>query len=171
MWTRINQPFTIPSEVRAIVSKLFDAGFEAYLVGGCVRDFLMGKVPHDFDIASNARPEDVEHIFEKVIEVGRAFGVMKVQTETDIAVLQIQVKNIEDKVGEIKNDVKQLHDALDKNSNETRTMLKEMREEDNAAHDRLSSKVSALEKWRWMLMGAGVILGSIGFDTIAKLVK
>jgi len=96
---------------------------------------------------------------------------LKVQTETDIAVLQIQVKNIEDKVGEIKNDVKQLHDALDKNSNETRTMLKEMREEDNAAHDRLSSKVSALEKWRWMLMGAGVILGSIGFDTIAKLVK
>lgn len=97
--------------------------------------------------------------------------VLKVQTETDIAVLQVQVKNIEDKVGEIKNDVKQLHDALDKNSNETRTMLKEMREEDNAAHDRLSSKVSALEKWRWMLMGAGVILGSIGFDTIAKLVK
>jgi DNA-binding ferritin-like protein len=96
---------------------------------------------------------------------------LQVQSETEIAVLQVQVKNIEEKVGEIKNDVKQLHDALDRNSNETRAMLKEMREEDNAAHDKLSSKVSALEKWRWMLMGAGVILGSIGFDTIAKLVK
>jgi DNA-binding ferritin-like protein len=96
---------------------------------------------------------------------------LKVQSETEIAVLQVQVKNIEDKVGEIKNDVKQLHDALERNASENRALLKAMREEDTAAHDKLSSKVSALEKWRWMLMGAGVILGSIGFETIAKLLK
>jgi DNA-binding ferritin-like protein len=96
---------------------------------------------------------------------------LQVQSETEIAVLQVQVKNIEEKVGEIKDDVKQLHDALDKNAEETRAMLKSMREEDSAAHDKLSSKVSALEKWRWMMMGAGVILGSIGFETIAKMLK
>ena len=96
---------------------------------------------------------------------------LQVQPETEIAVLQVQVKNIEEKVGEIKDDVKQLHDALDKNAEETRAMLKSMRDEDNAAHDKLSSKVSALEKWRWMMMGAGVILGSIGFETIAKMLK
>jgi signal transduction histidine kinase len=50
-------------------------------------------------------------------------------------------------------------------------MLKSMRDEDNTAHDKLSSKVSALEKWRWMMMGAGVIVGSIGFETFAKLLK
>jgi len=96
---------------------------------------------------------------------------LQVQSETEIAVLQVQVKNIEEKVGEIKENVKQLHDALEKNATETRNMLKAMREEDLAAHDKLSSKVSALEKWRWMIMGAGVVLGSIGFETVGKLLK
>ena len=46
-----------------------------------------------------------------------------------------------------------------------------MREEDIIAHKELASKVSQLEKWRWMLMGAGIVLGSFGFDAIAKLLK
>jgi hypothetical protein len=46
-----------------------------------------------------------------------------------------------------------------------------MRDEDIKAHRELGSKVSALEKWRWMLMGAGIVIGSLGFDTIAKLLK
>jgi hypothetical protein len=50
-------------------------------------------------------------------------------------------------------------------------MLKEMREEDTKAHQALGSKVSALEKWRWMMMGAGIVIGSLGFDTVAKLLK
>jgi hypothetical protein len=50
-------------------------------------------------------------------------------------------------------------------------MLKEMREEDTKAHKELGSKVSALEKWRWMMMGAGIVIGSLGFETIAKLLK
>lgn len=78
MWTRIDKPFAIPSEVRAALGILFDAGFDAYLVGGCVRDFLIGKPIKDFDVATNAKPEDVEKLFPKVVEVGRAFGVMKV---------------------------------------------------------------------------------------------
>ena len=96
---------------------------------------------------------------------------LKIQSETEIAVLQVQVKNIEDKVGEIKEDLKLIHECLDRNAEETRNLLKEMREEDSQAHDKLASKVSALEKWRWMLMGAGVVIGSLGFDAIAKLLK
>jgi hypothetical protein len=46
-----------------------------------------------------------------------------------------------------------------------------MRSEDNHAHEKLASKISALEKWRWMMMGAGVVVGSLGFDAIAKLLK
>jgi len=96
---------------------------------------------------------------------------LKMQAETEIAVLQVQVKNIEDKVGEIKEDLKQIHDCIDRNAHETRDMLKEMREEDTKAHKELGSKVSALEKWRWMMMGAGIVIGSLGFDTLAKLLK
>jgi pimeloyl-CoA synthetase len=96
---------------------------------------------------------------------------LKMQAETEIAVLQVQVKNIEDKVGEIKEDLKQIHECMDRNAEETRELLKSMRSEDTLAHEKLASKVSALEKWRWMMMGAGVVVGSLGFDAIAKLLK
>jgi putative nucleotidyltransferase with HDIG domain len=59
-----------------IVQRLQAAGFEAFWVGGCVRDFLLGREPQDFDIASNAKPEQVEALFPKTIPVGRQFGVM-----------------------------------------------------------------------------------------------
>ena len=92
-------------------------------------------------------------------------------TKTEIAVLQIQVKNIELDVSEIKVSLKEMHECLDRNADETRTLLNSMRNEDIAAHKELGSKVSALEKWRWMMMGAGIVLGSLGFDMIAKLLK
>jgi len=87
MWTRINQPFSLPAEVRSVLTTLFDEGFEAYLVGGSVRDWIRGQPIKDYDIATSARPEDVEKIFPKVIEVGRSFGVMKVI----VADLEIEV--------------------------------------------------------------------------------
>ena len=92
-------------------------------------------------------------------------------TKTDIAVLQVQVKNIEQDVSEIKASIKDMHESLNTNAHETRDMLKEMREEDTKAHRELGAKVSALEKWRWMMMGAGIVLGSLGFDMIAKMLK
>ena len=53
----------IPSFVTHVTSKLQKAGFEAYLVGGCVRDLLLGNIPHDWDITTNARPEEVQGVF------------------------------------------------------------------------------------------------------------
>ena len=61
-----------------IASRLQRAGFAAFWVGGCVRDFLLGREPQDFDIATDATPEQVEKIFHKTIPVGRKFGVMVV---------------------------------------------------------------------------------------------
>ncbi len=59
-----------------IVRRLQEAGFEAFWVGGCVRDFLLGREAQDFDIASNAKPDQVEALFPKTIPVGKQFGVM-----------------------------------------------------------------------------------------------
>jgi len=92
-------------------------------------------------------------------------------TKTEIAVLQVQVKNIEQDVSEIKSSLKEMHECLDRNATETRELLTNMRNEDITAHKELGSKVSALEKWRWMMMGAGIVIGSLGFDTVAKLLK
>src|SRR5262249_2686517 len=61
-----------------IVRRLQDAGFEAFWVGGCVRDSLLGREPDDYDIATNALPEATEKLFPKTIGVGRKFGVMLV---------------------------------------------------------------------------------------------
>ena len=95
----------------------------------------------------------------------------KMTPETDIAVLQVQVRNIEDKIGEVKQDLKAIHECLDANAEETRQMLKSMREQDVKEHTELAGKISVLEKWRWMMMGAGVIIGSMGFNTLSSLLK
>jgi len=59
-----------------IVRRLQTAGFSAFWVGGCVRDFLLGREPQDYDIATNARPEQVVKLFKRTRAVGRKFGVM-----------------------------------------------------------------------------------------------
>ncbi len=64
-----------------IVRRLQIAGFAAYWVGGCVRDFLLGREPGDYDIATNAVPEQIEKLFPHTIAVGRKFGVMVVIEE------------------------------------------------------------------------------------------
>lgn len=64
-----------------IAKRLKEEGFLAYLAGGCVRDWLMNREPHDFDIATTATPDMVEKIFPKVVPVGRQFGVMLVLEE------------------------------------------------------------------------------------------
>jgi poly(A) polymerase len=61
-----------------IAAHLQSAGYSAFWVGGCVRDFLIGREPQDIDIATNARPEQVEKLFKRTIAVGKKFGVMVV---------------------------------------------------------------------------------------------
>src|SRR3989338_1689730 len=57
--------FTIPKEIRAALAILENAGFEAYLVGGCVRDLILERIPQDWDITTNARPEKIQELFPK----------------------------------------------------------------------------------------------------------
>ncbi|MCH8528446.1 MAG: CCA tRNA nucleotidyltransferase [Kiritimatiellae bacterium] len=76
---------TAVSELRKLYPSAFRvsetlraAGFEALFAGGCVRDWLLGRVPKDIDVASNATPEEVEGLFERTHALGRAFGVIQV---------------------------------------------------------------------------------------------
>lgn len=93
------------------------------------------------------------------------------KTETEVAVLQVQVENITNDISEIKADIKDVNASITKNNEDTHKFLKEMKEASAHAHKSMSDKITALEKWRWMMMGAGVVIGSLGFDTIAKLLK
>lgn len=65
-----------------ICSRLQAQGFEAVLAGGCVRDALRGELAQDLDIATSATPEQVEKIFEKVVMVGKSFGVCRIVNAT-----------------------------------------------------------------------------------------
>ncbi|HEV3331658.1 MAG TPA: CCA tRNA nucleotidyltransferase [Bryobacteraceae bacterium] len=66
---------------RAVVTKLRNSGYQAYLVGGCVRDLLLGCHPKDFDIATDAPPPHIIHLFPKSGQVGAHFGVVLVRDD------------------------------------------------------------------------------------------
>src|ERR1700743_96110 len=61
-----------------IVRTLRERGFQAYLVGGCVRDLMLGREPKDYDVATSATPERVMEIFPETYAVGAQFGVVLV---------------------------------------------------------------------------------------------
>ncbi len=70
----------------SIVQTLRQRGFQAYLVGGCVRDLLLGREPKDYDVATNATPEQVMEIFPETYAVGAQFGVVLVpEPDRDVA--------------------------------------------------------------------------------------
>lgn len=72
------EKISIPQELKKMNSIFEAAGFEAHLVGGALRDTIMGKEAHDWDIATNAKPEDVMRIFRRVIPTGIKHGTVTV---------------------------------------------------------------------------------------------
>ncbi|MCR4590595.1 MAG: CCA tRNA nucleotidyltransferase [Lachnospiraceae bacterium] len=69
---------TLPEKAEKIISMIEDAGFEAYAVGGCVRDFLLKKIPHDWDITTSALPREIKKIFRRTVDTGIAHGTVTV---------------------------------------------------------------------------------------------
>jgi poly(A) polymerase len=90
----------IPREfAEQICSTLRDAGYQAYLVGGCVRDILLGREPADYDVATDAAPDRVEDMFPDSLTVGAQFGVVVVIAESS------QENNLQVEVATFRSDV------------------------------------------------------------------
>lgn len=70
--------FSIPEKVNSIISELMKHGFEAYAVGGCVRDMVLGREPEDWDITTSAAPQEVKRIFRRTVDTGIAHGTVTV---------------------------------------------------------------------------------------------
>lgn len=79
----------IPKPIETALKLLSDAGFEAYIVGGCVRDKLLGRIPSDYDITTNALPEQTKNVFQKFkcIDVGIQHGTVVVMIDS----MQIEI--------------------------------------------------------------------------------
>ncbi len=73
----------IPEYVTTVLQKLEEAGYEAYIVGGCVRDGIMGITPHDFDVTTSAVPKETEHVLKdyRIIETGIKHGTVTVLSD------------------------------------------------------------------------------------------
>ncbi len=80
--------FEIPKEIVAIVAGLEKAGFDAYLVGGCVRDMMLGVEPKDWDVATEAKPEEIQKIFSDHVYENN-FGTVGVKTGSEDERLKI----------------------------------------------------------------------------------
>ena len=68
----------MPDEVKKIIDTLYSAGYEAYIVGGCVRDSLLGRVPDDYDITTSAKPDEIKSLFSKTVDTGIEHGTVAV---------------------------------------------------------------------------------------------
>ncbi len=68
----------LPRDVKFIIDRLHDAGYEAYAVGGCVRDSILGREPDDWDITTSAKPMEVKRLFRPTIDTGLQHGTVTV---------------------------------------------------------------------------------------------
>ncbi|MAF59308.1 MAG: CCA tRNA nucleotidyltransferase [Candidatus Pacebacteria bacterium] len=88
----------IPDEVRSVSDTIESAGFETYLVGGCVRDLLLGRPPKDWDFTTNAKPEDIQGLFEDTFyenEFGTVGIVNKETPEESVQVIEVTPYRLE----------------------------------------------------------------------------
>ena len=79
----------IPKHIRMIIDRLIQEGYEAYIVGGSIRDMLLGKVPNDYDIATDATPDRIKDIFSdfKMVDIGKRFGtIMVIHREGEVEI-------------------------------------------------------------------------------------
>jgi tRNA nucleotidyltransferase/poly(A) polymerase len=86
---RINFNLNLPNDIILINDIFNDNKFELYLVGGSIRDIILGKTPKDYDLATNAKPDEIikllnnQPFVQNIIETGKAFGVINVITKSD----------------------------------------------------------------------------------------
>ncbi|NLC04057.1 MAG: CCA tRNA nucleotidyltransferase, partial [Tissierellia bacterium] len=86
----------IPDYVLRIIKKLENHGYEAFLVGGCLRDIMLGKEPTDFDITTNALPDNIEEMFSdfRTVNIGKEFGtIIVVQEEGNIEITTYRIES------------------------------------------------------------------------------
>lgn len=74
---------TIPVKAQYIIDTIMAAGFEAYVVGGCVRDSVLGREPQDWDITTSAKPEQVKELFPRTIDTGLQHGTVTVMQDKE----------------------------------------------------------------------------------------
>ena len=74
---------TLPEKVKFIIDTIMDAGYEAYAVGGCIRDSILGRIPDDWDITTSATPDQVKELFKRTVDTGIQHGTVTVMLDKE----------------------------------------------------------------------------------------
>jgi len=92
------------------------------------------------------------------------------QYDTDIAVLKVEFKNLDTKfdtaLEDVKADIRVNSDLIKEGNASTHKMLNDFQKSNQASHDEMAIKITALERWRWMLIGAGMVAGTLGYSVV-----
>jgi septation ring formation regulator EzrA len=91
--------------------------------------------------------------------------------ETEIAVLQVQFTNLNEKVDDLKLDLKDVSDSIDRHMGSITQSFNEFKADNKEQHQIVEDKISDLEKWRYTIMGGAAALGALGFHLILKLMN
>ena len=83
LFVEVKMRIEIPEKAKKVLNTLREAGYEAYVVGGCVRDSLLGRTPNDWDITTSARPEQVKALFRRTIDTGIKHGTVTVMMDKE----------------------------------------------------------------------------------------
>lgn len=73
----------LPEKVKYIIDRITEAGYEAYAVGGCVRDSILGREPDDWDITTSAKPQQIKALFRRTVDTGIAHGTVTVMLDRE----------------------------------------------------------------------------------------
>ena len=102
--------------------------------------------------------------------MAQGIAIQKIkETETEVAVLQVQYSHLSEKVEDVKTSLKDLATHIDTHMDETHRLIKEFQNENKTQHNDVNKKISALEKWRWMIMGAAALAGALGWPMVSKI--
>lgn len=78
-----NMVINLPEKVKYIIDRISEAGYEAYAVGGCIRDSILGREPDDWDITTSALPQQVKALFRRTLDTGIAHGTVTVMLDRE----------------------------------------------------------------------------------------
>lgn len=105
----------IPNKTECVINTLIKNGHEAYIVGGCVRDMLLGKTPFDYDVTTSATPEEIISLFEKTVPTGIKHGTITVIVENEpieVTTFRTESEYIDNRHPESVTFVTNLHEDL-----------------------------------------------------------
>ena len=107
----------LPEKVNMIINRLQEHGYEAYAVGGCVRDSILGRVPDDWDITTSAKPLEIKKIFKRTIDTGIQHGTLTIMNKNhsiEITTYRIEQEYINHRTPSSVTFTRNIHEDLKK---------------------------------------------------------